>query len=166
MHFDFNPAHPTLWVFFALLIILAAAWKFGAHKAIGGALDRRANAIKSELDEARRLREEAQALLASFQRRQAEAEQQAEEIVAQARADAKTMAQQAREDLQTRLARRAELANAKIAAAESDALAEVRGRAADLAMAATQQLIASELKTGGHSKLVADGISELGAALS
>ena len=84
-------------LFFALLF-----WK-GAHKAIAKALDDRADKIRTELDEARRLREEAQALLAFYQRKQKEAEEQAEEIVKQARQDAENMAAKARKDLAERL---------------------------------------------------------------
>ena len=70
MHFDFNPASPTLWVFLAVVLFLIALAYFGVHKQIVGALDARADNIRNELEEARRLREEAQTLLASYQRQQ------------------------------------------------------------------------------------------------
>ena len=166
MHWDFSFAHPTIWVFLALLIIIAAAvWK-GIHKVMGKALDDRADAIAKELDDAKNLREEAQTLLASYQRKQAEAEEQAKQIVEQARADAEAMAKQARQDLQERLTRRAELAEAKIANAETQAMAEVKARAVDLAAKAAQNLLRSELKTMDHTSLVKDGIAQLGKTLN
>ena len=166
MHWDFDFAHPTIWVFLALLIIIAAAMWKGIHKVMGKALDDRAAAISKELDEAKTLREEAQALLASYQRKQAEAEELAQSIVEQARTDAKAMAKQARADLQERLTRRAELAEAKIANAEAQAMADVKARAVDLAAAAAEDLIRSEFKTTDHSGLVKDGIAQLGKVLN
>ncbi len=126
MYWDFNPANPTIWVFFALLIIIGAALYLGIHKTIAKALDDRADNIRKELDDAKTLREEAQTLLASYQRKQAEAEEQAKSIVEQARRDAETMAAQARKDLHERLERRAEMAEAKIANAEAQAIADVK----------------------------------------
>ncbi len=166
MHWDFSFAHPTIWVFLALCIIIGAAiWK-GIHKVMGKALDDRADAIAKELDDAKNLREEAQTLLASYQRKQVEAEEQAKQIVEQARTDAEAMAKQARRDLKERLARRAQLAEAKIANAETQAMAEVKARAVDLAAKAAQDLLRSELKTMDHTSLVKDGITQLGKTLN
>lgn len=145
----------SLVLFFALLI-----WK-GVFKALGKSLDDRAETIENELNEARRLREEAQALLASYHRKQKEAEQQAEDIVAQARRDAESMAKQARKDLAEKLERRAQAAEAKIASAEAKALAEVRSRAADMAVQAAENVLRSDLKAADHKKLVAEGIKQL-----
>ena len=147
-------------LFFALLI-----WK-GAHKAVGSALDERADKIRAELDEARRLREEAQAELASLQRKQKEAESLAEDIVKQARRDAELMAQTARKELGERLERRAAMAEAKIANAETQALAEVRAKAADIAIAAAETLLRDNLKSTDHTRLVADGIAQMGKTLN
>ncbi len=166
MHWDFDFAHPTIWVFMALLIIIAAAvWK-GIHKIMGKSLDDRASAIAKELDDAKTLREEAQALLASYQRKQAEAEEQAKSIIEQARTDAKTMAAGAREDLQERINRRAEMAEAKIANAEAQAMADVKARAVDLATAAAEDIIRDQFKTADHASLVKTGIAELGKTLN
>lgn len=154
------------WVLVPVLLFFAiVAWK-GGFKAMGGALDRRADAIRDELDEARRLREEAQALLASYQRRQAEAEKQAEEIIDQARRDAESMAAKARADLADRLQRRAAQAEAKIASAEAQALAEVKSRAADLAVDAAEDLIRSEMKAADRTRLFKDGVAQLDGALN
>jgi len=126
-----------LWVLIPLVLFFAFIFKKGVHKAIGSTLDARATRITSELDEAKRLREEAQALLASYQRKQKEAEAQAEDIIKQARSDAENMAVQARKDLSERLERRAAQAEAKIASAESQAMADVKAKAADMALATT-----------------------------
>ena len=133
MHFDFSFTHPTIWVFLAFVIVIAGAIYKGIHKVMAKALDGRAEDIRKELDEARKLREESQALLAKFQRKQAEAEEQAKEIIKQARLDAEAMASQARQDLKERLGRRAELAEAKIKNAQAQAMADVKSRAVDLA---------------------------------
>jgi F-type H+-transporting ATPase subunit b len=165
MHWDFNLGSPTIWVFFALLIVIAGLMSKGIHKMMAKALDARADNIRNELDEAKQLREEAQALLASYQRKQAEAEEQAKSIVEQARKDAEAMAEQARKDLQYKLVRRAELAEAKIANAEATAMNEVKSKAVDMAMAAAEKLIREEFDSADHNSLVKDGISQLGKAL-
>lgn len=156
----------TFWVAVCVVLFLALLFWKGAHKAINSSLDDRADKIRGELDEARRLREEAQALLASFQRQQKEAEDQADGIVQQARKDAEAMAVRARADLQDRLERRTAQAEAKIANAEAKALAEVRAKAADLAVSAAEELLKGNLKAADHTKLVKDGITEMGKALN
>jgi len=133
---------------------------------MGRALDDRANTIKTELEEARRLREEAQAILASYKRKQKEAEEQAEDIVKQARHDAETMANQARKDLAERIERRTAMAEAKIASAEAQALADVRARAADVALDAAEDILKSKMTVAAKSKLIKSGIKEMGNLLS
>ncbi|MEM7730319.1 MAG: F0F1 ATP synthase subunit B [Pseudomonadota bacterium] len=154
------------WVLVPLLLFFAlVAWK-GGFQAMGNALDKRALAISDELDEARRLREEAQALLASYQRQQAEAEAQAVEIVERARRDAESMAAKARADLAERLQRRAAQAEAKIASAEAQALSEVRSRAADMAVDAARDLIATELTAADRTRLFKEGLSQMDGAMN
>ena len=165
MHWDFDLGSTTIWVFFALLIIIAFLMFKGIHKMIGKALDDRADGIRENLDEAKRLREEAQALLANYQRKQAEAEEQAKTIVEQARRDAESMAEKARADLKEKLARRAEAAESKIATAEAQAMNDVKARAVDLATAAAEKLIREEFKAADHNNLIKDGITQLGKAL-
>jgi len=165
MHFTADLGDPTTWVFIAVVIFFVALLYFGIHKKIAGALDARADNIKAELDEARRLREEAQALLASYQRKQKEAEAQAEDIVKQARSDAENMAVQARKDLTERLERRAAQAEAKIANAEAQAMSEVKGKAADMAMNTAEKLIRTKLTAADKSKLIQEGIKQMGATL-
>jgi len=165
MHFTADLGDPTTWVFIAVVLFLLALMYFGIHKKIAGALDARADNIRTELDEARRLREEAQQLLASYQRKQKEAEAQAEDIVKQARADAENMATQARKDLKDRLERRAAQAEAKIANAEAQAMSEVKGKAADLAMNTAERLIRTKLTAADKSKLIQEGIKQMGSTL-
>lgn len=163
-----TPLHldPTFWVAVCVILFLAfVTWK-GAFGALNKSLDGRADSIRTELDEARRLREEAQTLLASYQRKQKEAEEQAEEIVAQAKRDADATAAKMRKDLTERLERRAAQAEAKIASAEAQALAEVRGKASDMAIAAAQSVLADNMKATDHTRLVTDGINQIGKALN
>lgn len=149
------------WVLVPVLLFLAlVAWK-GGFKALGSGLDKRADAIRDELDEARRLREEAQTLLASYQRQQAEAEELAEDIVERARRDAEAMAIKARSDLAERLERRAAQAEAKIASAEAQALADVKARAADLAVDTAEALIRSETTATDRTRYFKVGMSQL-----
>lgn len=166
MYFDFALNSPTIWVFFAVVLFLLVLAYFGVHKKIGGALDARADKIRTELDEAKSLREEAQALLASYQRKQKEAEEQAEGIVKQARHDAEVMAANARKDLADRLERRAAQAEAKIASAEAKAMADVKAKAADLALEAAEKLIRTGKSSTNHAQLVKDGIAQMGKTLN
>jgi len=165
MHFTADLGDPTTWVFIAVVLFFAFLAYFGVHKKIAGALDARSESIRNELDEARRLREEAQALLASYQRKQKEAEEQAEEIVKQARSDAENMAVQARKDLSERLDRRAAQAEAKIANAEAQAMGEVKAKAADLALDTAETLLRTKLSAADKSKLIQEGIKQMGATL-
>ncbi len=157
---------PTFWVAVCVgLFFLVLVWK-GVFKSMGQALDARADKIKADLDEARRLREEAQALLASYQRKQKEAEEQAEGIIQQARKDAEAMAAKSRADLKDRLERRAAMAEAKIASAEAQALAEVRAKAADLAVSSAEKLLKGNLTSADHTSLVKEGIANMGKTLN
>ena len=149
----------SLVLFFALLI-----WK-GVQKSITSGLDDRAEKIRADLDEARRLREEAQTLLASYHRKQAEAEQLAQDIVTNARREAEVMASDARAALAQKLERRTQMAEEKIANAEAQAMIDVRARAAELATQAAETLLRKQLKPADHKRLVADGIKQMGKAL-
>jgi len=166
MHFTADPSDPTTWVFIAVVLFLVAMMYFGVHKKIAGALDARADKIREELEEARRLREEAQALLASYQRKQKEAEAQAEDIIRQARTDAEAMAAQARTDLAERLERRAAQAEAKIANAEAQAMGEVKSKAADLAMDTAEKILRGKMTATEKTALIKDGIAQMGKALN
>lgn len=153
------------WVLLPVVLFIALVVYKGAFKALNKSLDDRADTIKAELDEARRLREEAQALLASYHRKQKEAEAQAEDIIKQARSDAENMAVQARKDLTERLERRAAQAEAKIANAEAQAMSEVKAKAADMAMDTAENFLRTKLSAADKSKLIKEGIAQMGATL-
>src|SRR5215470_18677540 len=117
------------WVAIAFVLFLAVLAKFGVHRSAVSALDARGARIKSELEEARRLREEAQAVLAQSERRRREAEGEADAIVTSAKAEAEQLAAEAKAKVEEFIARRTKMAEAKIAHAETQALADVRGAA-------------------------------------
>jgi F-type H+-transporting ATPase subunit b len=149
-----------VWLLVALVILIVIAYR-PAKRAILGALDARSARIKNELDEAQRLREEAQAALASFQRRQRDAMSEADEIIAHAREDAERMRKQALEDLEQVLARREQLAMERIDQAEANAAAEVRNVAVDVAIAASRRLIAEQMDQKRAQRLVDEAIADL-----
>jgi len=162
-----TPLHtdPTFWVAICVLTFLGFLAYKGVHKVIGKSLDERSVKIGEELAEARRLREEAQTLLASYKRKQKEAEDLAEEIVKQARHDAEVMAVNARKDMADRLERRTAMAEAKIKSAETQALNEVRARAADLSLEAAEAVLRKDMKSAQHANLIKDGIAQMGKVL-
>lgn len=157
---------PTTWVLVALVVFLGLLAYLGVPKMMMQALDARSKAIADELDEARRLREEAQEVLAGFQRRQRAAEQEAQDIVERARRDADAMATAMRQELTERLERRAVLAERKIAQAEADAAARVRHEAAELATAAAAQLLRGGLSPAANDQLIRESLSELSTRIN
>lgn len=154
----------TFWVALSFVVVLVALFK-PAGKFIVGGLDKRSDRIRNDLDEARRLREEAQELLASYERKQREAEKEAEGIVAHAREEAERLAKRAAVDLEAQVARRRQQALDRIAQAESDAVREVRAAAVDLALKATRKLLAEKIDAGQQSRLVDEAIAEIGKRL-
>ncbi len=129
-------------------------------------LDDRAARIKADLDEAARLRDEAQKTLAQFQQKQRDAIKEAEAIVAQAKIEAERVAQQAERDLAAAMDRRQKQAVEKIALAETKALAEVRGLAVDVAIAAVRRVLADDLSAVRKSTLIDDAIADLSKRLN
>tara|TARA_R110002096_G_scaffold186771_3_gene365847 strand:- start:833 stop:1330 length:498 start_codon:yes stop_codon:yes gene_type:complete len=165
MHFDYflHPgSDPTFWVFVAFMIVVGIALFVRVPALIAKQLDARGDTIRNELEEARRLREEAQELLASYQRKQREAEAEAEGIVAQAKKDAKALAAEARTELAERIERRTAMAESRIAQAEAHAAAEVKALAADLAVEAARRLIVER----GDKTKVADDLKDIEARLN
>ena len=148
------------WVLVAFVIVLAGLFR-KAGPLITKALDDRAAKIKAELEEAHKLRDEAQRMLAEYQRKQRDALKEAEEIVARARSEAERAAEQAARDLDAALERRKRLALEKIALAESKATAEVRNTAVDVAIAAVREILAKALDAQRKGKLIDDAIAEL-----
>jgi len=141
---------------FAVAILLWQAWG-----QITAGLDARAQTIKSQLDEAKRLREEAEAMLADYQRKQRDAMAEAQEIVVQAQAEAERVAKQAEIDLEAAIKRREEQARDKITQAEVKALAEVRGVAVDVAIEAVRVLLAESLTEARGASLIDQAIEDL-----
>lgn len=149
----------TTVLFIALLVYL------GVPKKIAGLLDARADKIKAQLEEARRLREEAQTLLASYEKKQKEVEGLAEQIVANAKSEAENAAVQAKEDLKASIARRLKGAEDQIASAEASAVKEVRDRAIAVATQAASAVIADKMSAASGNDLIDASIKEVGAKL-
>ena len=128
---------------------------------LGKMLDQRAASIKTELDEARALREEAQTILASYERKQKEVTEQAARIVEDAKNEAKAAAEQAKIDLEKSVQRRMSAAEEKIASAQSAAEREVRDAAINVAVAAATEILSSQMSSDIADKLTEDAISEV-----
>lgn len=141
----------NFWLLIGLAIFVAILWRTGAFVALFNGLDGRTRRVEGELAEARRLREEAQALLASFKARQKEAEAEAAAIVAQAKADAARAADEARSRLDDFITRRTAMAETKIAQAEAQAAGDVRAAAAEAAVRASEAALRVALPPGGST---------------
>ena len=132
---------------------------------ITGFLDRRAEQIQADLDEARRLREEAQQLVAGYERKLRDVKGQAERIVTRATQEAKLAAEQARRDMETQVARRLAAADEQLSAAEAEALRSVRNRAVAVAIAAAADVVARQMEESDAASLIDAGIDEVAARL-
>jgi len=159
-------ANPELWVAIGFVAIIAIFVWQGVPRMIATMLDARAAAIKAELDEARRLREEASLLLESYRAQAASAEREAAAIVADAKAEADRFSSESRKQLRAQLERRTQLAQEKIGQAEAQAMAEIRAVAADTAVAAAEKLIAARLDAGRAAALVAQSVKDVSAKLN
>ncbi|MCM8733087.1 F0F1 ATP synthase subunit B [Azospirillum sp. CT11-132] len=151
---------PEFWVFVAFVIFVALVWK-KASAAIGTMLDGRAERIRSELDEAERLHKDAQALLNGYQSRLADAQKEAEAVLAHAREEAARLRSQAGSDLEASLKRREAQAMDRIAQAEAAALAEVRNLTVDIAIGASKRVLSGGLPAAQANKLIEQSIGEL-----
>ena len=149
----------------AFLLFVAVLVYFKVPALLGGLLDKRAAEIKSDLDEARALREEARAVLASYERKQKEVQDMADRIVETARREAQAAAEQAKEDLKASIVRRLAAAEDQIASAEAAAVREVRDRAVQVAVAAAGDLIARTMSAADRGQLVEASIAEVEAKL-
>jgi F-type H+-transporting ATPase subunit b len=149
------------WVALAFILFLALLVYLGVHRKITDSLDGRQARIKSELDEARRLKEEAQALLAEFQRKGREAEKEAEAIIAGAKAEAERIAAEAKTRMEDFISRRTKMAETKIIQAEAQALADVRSAAADAAVAAAEKILSVAAKGEVAVNLLQQGIEDV-----
>jgi F-type H+-transporting ATPase subunit b len=149
------------WVALAFLLFLGLLAYLGVHSKVNASLDQRQARIKGELDEARRLKEEAQALLADFERKGREAEAEAAAIIAGAKAEAERLAVEAKTRMEDFVARRTKMAEAKIAQAEAQALADVKSAAADAAVAAAEKILSAAAKGKVAEDLLARGIEDV-----
>ena len=157
---------PETWVAIAFIILLVLLAYLGIHKTVLTALDHRSERIKAELDDARRLKEEAAKLLGEYQTRRASAEREAEEIVANAKAEAERIATEAKAKMEDFVARRTKTAEGKIALAEAQALADVRAAAANAAVEAASTILSQSVKGSVADDLLAKGIAEVRAKLN
>ena len=148
------------WVAIAFFIFLGVLGYFGVHNRLIQGIDTRRDRIKAELDEARRLKEEATALLAGYRRKQQEVEQEAQAIIASAKAEAQRLAAEAEAKLEELIARHARLAEEKIKQAEAQAVADVRSAAADAAVAAAESILARTVKDTVEDNLITQGIAD------
>jgi F-type H+-transporting ATPase subunit b len=152
---------PETWVAIAFVVFVAVLGYFGVFRMLGKSLDDRAGRIKAELDEARKLKDEAAALLAQYQRKRGEAESEAQEIVAGAKAEADRLAIEAKTKIEEFVARRTQMAETKIAQAEAQATADVRSAAAEAAIAAAAKVLSEETKGKLAGELIAKGIDDV-----
>lgn len=158
-------ASPELWVLVSFVLFLALLVYYKIPDKIAKALDDRADRIRVELEEARRLREEAQSILADYQRKRRDAEKEAEDIIAVARREAQFYGEESRKALNESLQRRVKLAEEKIVRAEEQAVQEIRSRSVDAAVAAAETIIARELQGKSAEDLVSKSIRDVGTKL-
>lgn len=156
----------TFWAFIALVLFLGVAIYFKVPGVIGKSLDERAAKIKTELDEAQRLREEAQKLLGEYQKRRKEAEQEAGDIVAAAKREAELLVDEAQKKTEEYVTRRTALAEQKIGQAERDAVAEVRSIAVDVATEAARKVLGTSLDGKAGADLFKDSLAALRSKLN
>lgn len=153
-------AAPEFWVAIAFVILIALAGR-AVLRTITTGLDARAESIRVRVIEAEHLRDEAQELLASYQRKQHDVAQEAERMVARAREEAERLAVHAVENLEQSLKRREQLALDRIAQAEAAATNEIRSAAVDIAMEATRRVLAEKLSDKKTESLIDDAIKAL-----
>lgn len=160
MHFD-----AEFFVAFGFVLFVLLLGYLGVHRTIANALDGRTNQIADELAQAKRLREEAEAVLASYKQKAAAAEQEAQSIVAQAKEEAETMAKEAAVRMEEFVARRTKQAETKIAMAEAQASNDVRAAAAEAAVQAAETVLRGQVKGDIAADLVSKGIGDVKARL-
>jgi F-type H+-transporting ATPase subunit b len=157
---------PEFWVAVSFFLFLAGVVYLGVHKKLAAALDKRAELIAKELEEARHLREEAEKVLADYRRKEGDAVKEAQAIIDLAGKEAEILTAETRRSMSEHFERRMKLAEDKIARAESEALREVRSAAADAAVAAAQSVIAEKLTPEAAETLVKQGIDALKTRLN
>ena len=161
----FSLANTDFVVTISFILFIGVLFYFKVPSLLGGLLDKRAEGIQSELDEARALREEAQTLLASFERKQREVQEQADRIVAAAKESAAEAAEAAKVDLEKSIERRVKAAEDQIASAEASAVRQVRDEAIRIAVSAATDVIARDMKADKAAGLIDESIATVGAKL-
>ena len=149
------------WVALAFVVFLGLLGYLGVHRIVAKSLDDRAARIKAELDEARKIKDEAVQLLAEYQRKRHAAEGEAQDIIAGAKAEAERLAAEAKARIEDFVGRRTKMAEAKIAQVEAQAAADVRSAAAEAAIAAAEKILSAETKGKLAGELIAKGIDEV-----
>lgn len=157
---------PETWVAVAFVILMALFAYLGIHRTVLTALDKRAERIKAELEDARRLKDEAAKLLADYKAKRATAEREADEIISNAKAEAERIATEAKAKMEDFVVRRTKTAESKIALAEAQALADVRAAAANAAVTAATTILSQSVKGSVADDLLAKGIAEVRAKLN
>jgi F-type H+-transporting ATPase subunit b len=152
---------PETWVAIAFIILMAGFAYLGVHRTVLKALDNRTARIKAELDDARRLKDEAAKVLSEYKARRASAEREAAEIVAGARSEAERIAAEAKAKMEDFVVRRTKAAESKIALAEAQALADVRAAAAEAAVNAATTILSGTVKGDVADNLLSKGIAEV-----
>ena len=163
MEFIFEP---EFWVAVSFFLFVGVMLYLGVHKKIASALDARAAAIAKELEEAKRLREEAEKVLADYRRKQGDVAKETKGIIDLASKEAEILAAETRRSMKEQFERRMKLAEDKIARAEAEALREVRAAAAEAAVTAARTVIAAKLTPEAADKLVSQGIDALKGKLN
>jgi F-type H+-transporting ATPase subunit b len=159
-------AEPEFWVAVAFLIFVGILVYVGVPKMLLGALDDRAKRVQAELDEARRLKEEAQKLLAEYKAKQRQADEEAVAIIEGAKAEAERIAAESKTKMEEFVARRTKMAETKIAQAEAQAIADVRAAAAEAAVTAAEKILTESVKGKVADDLITRGIGDVKAKLN
>jgi F-type H+-transporting ATPase subunit b len=156
----------TFWAFVALVIFIGIVFYMKVPGMLGKSLDERAERIRAELEEARRLREEAQQLLAEYQRKRKEAEKEAADILDAAKREAGQLVSEAQQKTEDYVARRTALAEQKIGQAEHEAVQEVRASAVDIAVEAARALLARKVDSATGAKLFETSVRDVKSKLN
>ena len=159
-------AQPETWVAIGFVILMGVFGYVGVHRTVLTALDHRRDRIKAELDDARRLKDEAARLLAEYKARHATAEREAQDIITSAKAEAERIAAETKAKMEDFVARRTKTAESKIALAEAQAIADVRSAAANAAVTAATAILSHSVKGSVADDLLAKGIKEVQAKLN
>jgi F-type H+-transporting ATPase subunit b len=161
-----DPQNAEFWIMIAIVVFFAVLWRAKVPGMATKALDDAAAKVQAQLDEAKRLREEAQALLAEIKTQRTETERAAAELMQNAEADAQRMRAEAAAKLEEDVTRRGQMAERKIALAEAQAASEVKAAAADLAAQATEAVFAARISGAKSDPLIDAGLSQLAKRFS